>query len=71
MDMSIVKAKPNKKLVVCREAAGFTMRQLAKKSKVSLSTINRLEHGLCVPLFPTLEKLAKTLKVEVSQITGK
>lgn len=66
-----LKPTPNKKLTRCRKAAGLTMRQLAKKSGVSLSTINRFENGLSTPMLPSLAKLAKALKVTLNDLSTK
>lgn len=53
---------------VLRIVAKLTQNELAKKAKVSQSTIAQVEKGLKAPSLDTLEKLSKPLKVEVWQI---
>ena len=51
-----------------REARGWTQEILANRAKVSRVTIGRIEIGHSRPSLELLERLAKILKVRVSQI---
>lgn len=48
-----------------RTEKGFSQRQLARKSGVSLGHISELESGKANPSLLTLDKLAAALNVEV------
>lgn len=54
-----------------RRRAMLTQEQLAKKSGVGITTINRIETGAVEdPHFSTLRKLARALGVEPSGLLG-
>jgi transcriptional regulator with XRE-family HTH domain len=51
-----------------REAAGMSQFELAVASKVTSTTISRIECDATKPLLPTLEKLAHGLGVELGTL---
>jgi len=51
-----------------REEQFLSQEDLAKKSEMTVSTINRLEKGKQKPRFATIRKLAKALKVKPKDI---
>ena len=51
-----------------REKRYLSQEDLAKKSEMTVSTINRLENGKQKPRFATIRKLAKALKVKPEEI---
>jgi transcriptional regulator with XRE-family HTH domain len=57
-----------KKLVNLRAKHGLSQRDLAKRSNVTNVTIARIETGVYDPRLSTLRKLAKALKVKVSDL---
>lgn len=52
-----------------REKAFLSQRDLAAKTGMAISTINRLEHGLQTPIPRTIRKIAAALGVEPSAIS--
>ena len=48
----------------------FTQQQLATKSNVSLSALNKYERGERIPKIDTIEKLATALNVQIDYILG-
>ncbi|PJM73609.1 transcriptional regulator [Bifidobacterium primatium] len=48
-------------LMQARENAGLTQDELAEKSHISRTTINRIENGRISPSFRTLEALAQAM----------
>jgi len=53
-----------------REARGLTLEELANQSKVSKATLWRSENGKTLPEMDTLQKLAATLEVSASYLSG-
>jgi len=51
-----------------REKLYLSQEDLANKSQMTVSTINRLENGKQKPRFVTIRKLAKALKVKPGDI---
>ncbi len=51
-----------------RTKANLTQAQLAEKADVSNDTISRIERGIRSPSFEVLERLAKTLDVEIREL---
>ena len=51
-----------------RNKKGCTLKQLAKLSGISKSTINNIENGLTSPTILQLEKLAKALDVRINDL---
>jgi transcriptional regulator with XRE-family HTH domain len=51
-----------------REARGWTQDTLARKARVSRVTIGRIEIGHSRPSLELLERLAKILKVKLSEL---
>lgn len=51
-----------------RAARFWTLRELSEQSRVSVNTIFNLEHGLKIPRFSTVRKIAAALGVEPLQI---
>lgn len=56
------------KLATLREKRGLSQRALAKLSKVTNVTIARIETGVYDPRLSTLRRLAKALKVKISEL---
>ncbi|MCD6577603.1 MAG: helix-turn-helix domain-containing protein, partial [Anaerolineaceae bacterium] len=50
-----------------RKNAGFSQRELAHKSNISVNTLSLLERGQTSPTIATLQKLADSLSVEISR----
>ena len=53
-------------LMMRREQLGLSRRQLARLTRISHSTISRIERGLHTPSIRTLERLADALGVRVT-----
>jgi transcriptional regulator with XRE-family HTH domain len=51
-----------------RLSCELTQEQLAEKANISLNFLNLIERGLRAPSFDKLERLAKVLKVDVSEL---
>jgi len=51
-----------------REQRGYTVRGLAKRAGVGYVTIVRIENGHMSPTVAMLEKLAKALKVHITDL---
>lgn len=51
-----------------RNKAGLTQWQLAEKADVSNDSISRIERGIRSPSFEVLERLAKSLNVEIREL---
>ena len=56
------------KLRELRLAKGFTQEQLANELGVEISQISRIERGVINTSVTTLYAIAKTLKIDVSQL---
>jgi len=54
-----------------RQRKGLSIRGLAAKAKVGFSTVYLIETGKRAPRLQTLEKLAKALRVPVTDLLGK
>ncbi len=54
-----------------REAAGFTMTELAVRMGVSVATVSRWESGEDSPAAPRLPLLADTLGCTIDQLYGR
>ncbi len=59
-----------KNLKRLRRQRNLTQEELARKSKIATNTLARLERAEHTASTNTLEKLAKALKVKVSDILG-
>ncbi len=59
------------KLKTLREKQFLSQEDLAKKSEMTVSTINRLENDKQKPRLATIRKLAKALKVKPTEIDFK
>ena len=57
-----------KRLRRLRRQADFTQEQLAERIGVSVEFISNMERGINAPSFETLEKLAHSLKITVSEL---
>lgn len=57
-----------KNLKKLREGKGMTQEQIAFKSGISFTTINRLENGKLNPTLATLYAIADTFKVSVQEL---
>jgi len=51
-----------------RERRGYSVRVLAKRAGVGFVTISRIENGHMSPTVDMLEKLAKGLRVHVTEL---
>ena len=51
-----------------REHRGYSVRELAKRAGVGYVTIVRIENGHMSPTVTMLEKLAKALKVHMTEL---
>ncbi len=58
-----------KTLKELREKQCLSQSDLAKKSKVTVATINRIEHNKNIPIPRTKRKLASALGVDPSEIS--
>jgi len=47
---------------------GYSVRQLAERAHVSYPTITRIERGTMSPTVDMLEKLARALKVHITEL---
>lgn len=64
------KQKIGKQLHDLRKSQGLSQEQLGFTAKVDRSYISEIENGLRNPSLQTLEKLAKALKVKLSDLTS-
>ncbi len=55
---------------ICREAAGLTASELARKVGVTLAAVSRWESGLDTPSAARLPKLAQALDCTIDQLFG-
>ncbi len=51
-----------------RNERGITLEELEKVTKISRSTLNRIENGQISPRFIHLEKIAKALNVKITDL---
>ena len=51
-----------------RKRAGLTQEQLAAKAGITQSHLSRLELGKYVPTLATLERLARALRIPLSEL---
>lgn len=51
-----------------REGKGYTIRELSKKSRVSVGHISSIENGLRIPSIEVMCKLAKALGCRVTDL---
>lgn len=58
------------RIVVAREAAGMTQRQLAARSGVAQATLSRIEQGIRQPKMNEIVAMAWALGCAVSELTG-
>ena len=54
----------------CREAAGLTQREVARRSGVPLGTLRNLEQDRKEPLFRTVVRIAETLGISLDALAG-
>lgn len=66
MEKNILAAKMKE----LRMAKGYSQEYLAEISQLSLRTIQRMENGETVPRGDTLNRLAKALGVDITELTG-
>lgn len=64
------KQKLGKKIRDLRKDQGLSQEQLSFAAKIDRSYISEIENGLRNPSLQTLEKLAKALKVKLSDLTS-
>jgi len=50
-----------------REQRGYSVRELARRAGVGFVTVSRIENGHMSPTVTMLEKLAKALKIHVTE----
>lgn len=53
-----------------REVARLSLREVAKQTQVSASTLSRVENGLGVPDTPTLARIARWLNFPIERIVN-
>ena len=58
------------RIKVCRDQEGLTLQELADRSSVAPSTIQKVERGQMVPTVAVLVKIAKGLRRRVSYFLG-
>lgn len=51
-----------------REQRGYSVRELATRAGVGFVTVSRIENGHMSPTVTMLEKLAKALKIHVTEL---
>ena len=66
--MSRIKLLFGKRLRRLRRQADLTQEQLAERIGVSVEFVSNMERGINAPSFDTLEKLADSLKLKVSEL---
>jgi transcriptional regulator with XRE-family HTH domain len=62
--------KVGKRIQRIRKAAGYTQEELADKIHVSRAYLGHIEQGLKSPSLEVLDKLARSLKVKISDLFG-
>jgi transcriptional regulator with XRE-family HTH domain len=63
-----VQQRLGQKVTIYRNRAGLTQVQLAKKLRVAPETVNRLERGKALPSIATVEKVARALDIDLSEL---
>jgi DNA-binding XRE family transcriptional regulator len=58
------------KLQMAREQAGLSQSELARAAGVKLGTLKSVEQGWRLPSWPTLHRLARTLKFDLGSLSG-
>lgn len=58
------------RIKICREQEGLTLQELAERSSVAPSTIQKVERGQMVPTIAVLVKIARGLRRRVSYFLG-
>lgn len=53
-----------------RRAKGWTLERLASETGYSREIVGKIERGVSAPLFETVEKIAKALKVPANTLFG-
>jgi len=51
-----------------REQRGYSVRELAKRAGVGFVTVSRIENGHVSPTVAVLEKLARALRIHITQL---
>jgi transcriptional regulator with XRE-family HTH domain len=64
----VLQKKLGKRIADLRRSRKFTQRQLAKAVGYSVEFVSLVERGVNAPSVAGLEKLARVLKVEVSEL---
>ena len=57
-------------LVARRQALGWSQEQLATAAGINAETVSRYERGVSLPSIEALERLAKALSVELSELVA-
>lgn len=70
MARTSVQQKLGKKLRTLRSEAGYTQEQLGEITGLDRTYISDIERAVRNPSLRTLEKLAKALKISVSELTS-
>jgi transcriptional regulator with XRE-family HTH domain len=65
--MSFLRAKFGQRLRQIRKQRDLTQEQLAESIQVSVEFISNMERGINAPSFQTLEKLSRSLNVNVME----
>lgn len=66
--MSTTKEKLGKKVQKLRKALGYTQEELAEKLHISRTHMGHIEQGRKSPSLKLMEKLARVLKVSLSEL---
>jgi putative transcriptional regulator len=66
--MPTTKEKLGRKIQKLRKSLDFTQEELAKKISISRTHMGHIEQGRESPSLKVMEKLARTLKVKVSDL---
>lgn len=66
--MATTKEKLGKKVQRLRKSLGYSQEELAEKIKISRTHMGHIEQGRKSPSLKVMEKLAKTLKIELSDL---
>ena len=58
-----MRAMMARKIIAAREAVGLTQAELARKARIRVETLNRLENGTRTPGLATMGKINKALDI--------
>jgi transcriptional regulator with XRE-family HTH domain len=64
----VINKKVGKRIKKARKELGLTQEELAEKVNMHYTTISRIETGLSNPPVQTINKIAKALKIPLSEL---